>query len=185
MDKQWEPDMNIIGLSGSLRAKSTNSGLLRAAGTFAPNGVEIMEYHDVPIYNGDDEAASGIPARAKEIADALEAADALIIACPEYNFSLPGGLKNLIDWISRIRPTPFAGKPTAILGAAPGPIGTARVQYELRKVLSALDANLVGKPEVFVGLSGSKFDANGDLTDETSLEFVGKLMDALVKKAGG
>ena len=177
--------MKIIGLSGSFRNASTNTGLLRAAGTFAPDGIEIMDYRDVPIYNGDDEAATGIPARAQEIADALTAADALIIACPEYNFSIPGGLKNLIDWISRIRPTPFAGKPTAILGAAPGPIGTARVQYDLRKVMSALDADLVGKPEVFVGLSGTKFDANGDLTDETSREFVGKLVDALVKKAGG
>ncbi len=107
-----------------------------------------------------------------------------MIACPEYNFSIPGGLKNLIDWLSRIRPMPFVRKPTAIMGSAPGPIGTARVQYDLRKVLSALDADLVNKPEVFVGLSGSKFDDKGDLTDDTSREFVGKLVEALVNKAG-
>ncbi len=80
---------------------------------------------------------------------------------------------------------PFVRKPTAIMGSAPGPIGTARVQYDLRKVLSALDADLVNKPEVFVGLSGSKFDDKGDLTDDTSREFVGKLVEALVNKAGG
>ncbi len=176
--------MKIIGISGSLRAASNNTGLLRAASAFAPDGIEIMGYAEVPIYNGDDEAASGAPARAQEIADALAAADGLIIACPEYNFSIPGGLKNLIDWLSRIRPMPFAGKPTAILGSAPGPIGTARVQYDLRKVLSALEADLVTKPEVFVGLSGSKFDGNGDLTDDTSREFLGKLMEALVSKIG-
>lgn len=177
--------MKIIGISGSFRTASNNTGLLRAASAFAPDGIEIMAYADVPLYNGDDEAATGIPGRAQEIADAIAAADGLMIACPEYNFSIPGGLKNLIDWISRIRPTPFMGKPTAILGSAPGPIGTARVQYDLRKVLSALDADLVTKPEVFVGLSGSKFDANGDLTDDTAREFVGKLVEALVKKAGG
>ncbi len=176
--------MKIIGISGSFRAASQNTGLLRAASTFAPDGVDIMSYAEVPLYNGDDEAASGVPARAGEIADAIHEADGLIIACPEYNFSIPGGLKNLIDWLSRIRPMPFVGKPTAILGAPPGPIGTARVQYELRKVLSALDADLVNKPEVFVGLAGSKFDANGDLTDETSREFVGKLGEMLIKKAG-
>lgn len=177
--------MKIIGLSGSFRAASNNTGLLRAASAFAPDGIEILSYADIPLYNGDDEAASGHPARAIEIAEAISQADALLIACPEYNFSIPGGLKNLIDWLSRIRPMPFVRKPTAILGAAPGPIGTARVQYELRKVLSALDADLVNKPEVFVGLAGSKFDENGDLTDDTSREFVGKLVEALVKKAGG
>lgn len=177
--------MKIIGLSGSLRAASSNTGLLRAASTFAPDGIDILSYADVPIYNGDGEAASGAPERAQEIAEAIREADALMIACPEYNFSIPGGFKNLIDWLSRIRPMPFVGKPTAIMGSAPGPIGTARVQYDLRKVLSALEANLVTKPEVFVGLSGSKFDENGDLTDETSREFVGKLMEALLKKANG
>ena len=177
--------MKIIGISGSFRAASNNTGLLRAASGFAPDGIDILNYSEIPIYNGDDEAASGAPARAIEIAETIGQADGLMIACPEYNFSIPGGLKNLIDWLSRIRPMPFVGKPTAILGAAPGPIGTARVQYDLRKVLSALDADLVTKPEVFVGLSGSKFDGNGDLTDDTSREFVGKLVEALVKKTAG
>ncbi len=175
--------MNIIGISGSLRTASNNTGLLRAAAAFAPDGIEIINYAEIPIYNGDDEAADGAPARAVEIAKLISEADALMIACPEYNFSIPGGLKNLIDWLSRIRPMPFVRKPTAIMGSAPGPIGTARVQYELRKVLSALDADLVNKPEVFVGLSGSKFDDKGDLTDDTSREFVGKLVEALVNKA--
>lgn len=177
--------MKILGISGSLRKPSYNSGLLRAASAFAPDGIEMLQYGDIPVYNGDDEAAHGAPARVQEIATQIGEADGLFFATPEYNFSIPGGLKNMIDWVSRVKPMPFAGKPTAIMGAAAGPLGTGRVQYDLRKVLNALNCDIVNKPEVFVGLAGSKFDENGDLTDDTTRDFVRQLTEALVKKIEG
>ena len=177
--------MKILGISGSLRKSSYNSGLLRAAAAFAPDGIEMLSYQDIPIYNGDDEAAGGVPARVQEIAAQIDEADGLFFATPEYNFSIPGGLKNLIDWVSRVKPVPFSDKPTAIMGAAAGPLGTGRVQYDLRKVLNALNADIVNKPEVFVGFAGSKFDENGDLTDDMSRDFVRQLTEALHKKIEG
>ena len=177
--------MNILGISGSLRTGSFNTGLLRAASESVPGGLKILEYGEIPIYNGDDETAHGIPDRVQHIASHIEEADGLFFATPEYNFSIPGGLKNLIDWISRVKPMPFSGKPTAIMGAAAGPLGTGRVQYDLRKVLNALNADIVNKPEVFVGFAGSKCDDNGDLTDDMSRDFVRQLTEALQKKIEG
>ena len=177
--------MKILGISGSLRKASYNSGLLRAASAYSPGGIEMLSYGDIPIYNGDDEAASGVPARVQEIADQIAGADGLFFATPEYNFSIPGGLKNMIDWVSRVKPMPFSGKPVAIMGAAAGPLGTGRVQYDLRKVLNALNSDIVNKPEVFVGFAGSKFDENGDLTDDQSRDFVRQLTEALLKKIDG
>ncbi|MEM7424806.1 MAG: NAD(P)H-dependent oxidoreductase [Pseudomonadota bacterium] len=177
--------MKILGISGSFRTASYNTGLLRAASAFVPDGIEILQYNYIGLYNGDDEAAHGIPDGVQEIAERIAQADGLFFATPEYNFSIPGGLKNLIDWLSRVKPMPFAGKPTAIMGAAAGPMGTGRVQYDLRKVLNALDADIVNKPEVFVGLAGTKFDENGDLTDDTSRGFVRLLTEALQKKIEG
>ncbi len=177
--------MKVLGISGSFRKASYNTGLLRAASAFAPDGIEILQYGDIALYNGDDETAHGVPEHVQEIAARISEADGLFIATPEYNFSIPGGLKNLIDWLSRVKPMPFAEKPVAIMGAAAGPMGTGRVQYDLRKVLNALNANIVNKPEVFVGFAGSKFDENGDLTDDTSRDFVRQLTEALQKKIEG
>lgn len=155
---------------------------MRAASTCASDGIRILNYGEIALYNGDDETANGIPERVQEIAGMIEEADGLLFATPEYNFSIPAALKNLIDWVSRVKPLPLSGKPMAVMGAAAGPIGTGRVQYDLRKVLNALNGKIVNKPEVFVGLAGSKFDGNGDLTDNTTRAFVGKLVVALELK---
>jgi chromate reductase len=105
-------------------------------------------------------------------------ADGLLIVTPEYNFSIPGGLKNLIDWLSRGEDQPFAGKPVAIMSASGGPVGGARVQYDLRKVLLFVNAMTLVKPEVFVGNVATKFNAEGQCTDETTRKFVGAQMTA-------
>jgi chromate reductase len=106
-------------------------------------------------------------------------ADAVLIATPEYNFSIPGVLKNAIDWISRLPDQPFKNKPVAILGASPGPVGTARAQYDLRKVFVFLDAHVLNKPEIMISNAGTRFDAEGKLTDETSRKFLASQIEAL------
>ena len=179
--------MDIIAMSGSLRRASTNRGLIRVAAENAPDGVNInvAEWSDFPVYNGDDETEKGIPGQVTALADRIRAADGLLLSVPEYNFSLPGGFKNALDWLSRVENQPFAGKPTAIMGAATGPMGTGRMQYELRKTLGALNADLVLKPEVFVGFALSKFDDDGNFTDEAGAKFIGQLMATLAKKIQG
>jgi chromate reductase len=109
----------------------------------------------------------------------IKDADALLFASPEYNFSISGVLKNAIDWASRVPDQPFAGKPVAIMGAATGAYGTARSQYELRKILASLDAHLLAKPEVMIAGAASKFDAAGKLTDETARTLIAQQMAAL------
>ncbi|MGI9483443.1 MAG: NADPH-dependent FMN reductase [Hyphomicrobiales bacterium] len=176
--------MNILALSGSLRRASTNRGLLRTAAEESPDGVNITvsEWADFPVYNGDDESENGIPGQVVALAEQIRAADGLLLSVPEYNFSLPGGFKNALDWLSRVENQPLAGKPIAIMGASAGPMGTGRMQYELRKVLGALNADLVLKPEVFVGFAMSKFDDDGKFTDDAGRKFIGQLVEALVKK---
>ncbi|MFY9623675.1 MAG: NADPH-dependent FMN reductase, partial [Rhodoplanes sp.] len=113
------------------------------------------------------------------LADAIRAADGVIFCTPEYNFSLPGGLKNAIDWVSRVPNQPFAGKPIAIESASPGPLGGGRVQYDLRRVMVFLDALTLNKPEIFIGSCASKFDeATGDLKDETTRNFLRQQLEA-------
>jgi len=179
--------MKILAFSGSLRKGSTNTALLRAAADEAPDGVtfNFADWSAIPIYNGDDEAANGTPSSVEALAEQMRAADGFIFAVPEYNFSIPGGFKNTVDWLSRVKQQPFADKPSAVLGAAPGPMGTGRMQYELRKVLTALDADLVIKPEVFVGMAYTKFDDDGRFNDEAGRKFIGLLVEALVAKVKG
>lgn len=179
--------MKILAFSGSLRKGSTNTGLLRAAIEEAPDGVdiEIADWSVIPIYNGDDEAENGAPDSVKALADQMRGADGFLFAVPEYNFSIPGGFKNAIDWLSRVENQPFAGKPSAIMGSAAGPMGTGRMQYDLRKVLGALNADLVLKPEVFVGAALTKFDENGRFTDEDGRKFIARLVEALTAKIEG
>jgi chromate reductase, NAD(P)H dehydrogenase (quinone) len=167
---------NVVGICGSLRKGSYNRMLMNALPGLAPPGMTITEappFREIPLYDGDVHAATGFPAAATALADAIRAADGVIICTPEFNFSLPGGLKNAIDWVSRIPDQPFAGKPVAIQSASPGPLGGARVQYDLRKMLVYLDALTLNKPEVFVGSCPTKFDEKtGALTDQVSRDFV-------------
>src|SRR5918997_1838619 len=143
--------MKILGISGSLRKGSFNSGALRAAQSLAPEGmtIEVAEIGDIPLYN-EDVRTAGLPPSVERFRGEIAAADALLVVSPEYNFSVPGVLKNAIDWASRPPNQPFNEKPVAIMGASGGPVGTARAQYHLRQVLYGLNAYVLNKPEVFI-----------------------------------
>jgi chromate reductase len=173
-------NLKVLGISGSLRKGSYNTAALRAAQELAPAGVtiDIFDLAPIPIYNEDVKAA-GFPAPVQELRQRIAAADALLIATPEYNYSMSGVLKNAIDWASRPPNHPFSDKPVAIMGASPGVTGTARAQYHLRQVCVFLDMHFVNKPEVMIGAAATKFDAEGRLTDETTRGFVRDLVAAL------
>ncbi len=161
--------MKIIAISGALRKASTNTGLLRALMDIAPStiAIELVTLHGIPLYDGDVEAADGKPAAVKELDARIRAGDGVVIATPEYNFSVPGVLKNATDWLSR-GGSPFKWKRVGVIGAADGPLGTGRSQYHLRQNLQALEAIVMPKPEFFAGNASQKFDAQGNLTDDDS-----------------
>ena len=165
--------MNILAISGALRKASTNTALLRAVAAEAPAGmaIEIATLHGIPLYDGDDEAAHGKPDVVVELDKRIRAADGVIIATPEYNFSVPGVLKNATDWLSR-QAAPLKGKRVGVMGASGGPIGTARSQYHLRQNLQALEAVVMPKPEIFVAHSAGKFDKDGKLTDDATRKVI-------------
>lgn len=171
--------LNIVGLCGSLRAGSINRAVLNLAGALMPQSMrlDIVEWREVPLFDA-DVLAQRMPPSAAAIRERIAAADAVVIASPEYNFSVPGGLKNLLDWASRGEDQPFRRKPVALMSAAPGPVGGARMQYDLRKILLFMDAMVLAKPEVFINLAGTKFDALGTCTDEATRKFVGDQMRA-------
>lgn len=174
--------MKILGISGSLRQGSYNSMALRAARKLAPAGMEITiaDIGRIPMFN-DDVRLAGEPAPVAELKAQVRAADAVLLVSPEYNFSVPGVLKNTLDWLSRPPEPPFDGKAVAIMGASGGPLGTARGQYHLRQVLVYMNTFTVNKPEVFIGNAQTKFDANGGLTDETTAKFIVDLLLSLQK----
>ena len=176
--------MNVIGISGSLRKGSYNSMALRAAQKLAPAGMTltIADIANIPMYN-DDVRAAGEPEAVLALKAQIAAADAVLLVTPEYNFSIPGVLKNTLDWLSRPPLTPFDGKPVAIMGASPGPVGTARVQYHLRQVLVFMNSFTVNKPEVFISSCAGKFNAQGELTDEATAKFMTDLLVSLDKLA--
>lgn len=174
--------MKVLGISGSLRKGSFNSMALRAAQKLAPAGMEISiaDISQIPLYN-DDVRAAAEPAAVTALKAQVRAADAVLIVTPEYNFSIPGVLKNTLDWLSRPPEPPFDGKTVAIMGASPGPVGTARVQYHMRQVMVFMNAFVVNKPEVFISNCASKFNEQGELTDETTAKFIGELLVSLEK----
>ena len=164
---------SILGLCGSLRRESYNLSALRAAGEVLPDGLEltITRFDAIPLFNQDVEAEA-IPHAVQQLAQEIRDADAVLIASPEYNFSVSGVLKNAIDWMSRQKPQPFKDKPVALMSATLGPVGGARHQYELRKILGALEALVMPKPEVFINLCQPKFDADGRLVDAAARKAV-------------
>jgi chromate reductase len=168
--------LNVLSICGSLRKGSYNAMVQHALPGLAPEGMKITaapSFAEFPLYNADIQNSSGFPAPVNALADAIRAADGIIFVTPEYNFSIPGGLKNAIDWVSRVQDQPFAGKPVAIQSASPGPVGGARVQYDLRKCMVFLDAVTLNKPEVFVaGVGGKVNEKTGEFTDETSRNFI-------------
>src|SRR4051794_8449590 len=172
--------MKVIGLSGSLRRGSFNTAALRAAQELAPEGmtIETGEIGDLPLYN-DDVRAAGYPPPVARLRAQLAGADAILFVTPEYNYSVPGVLKNAIDWASRPPDQPFDGKPVAIMGASPSLLGTARAQYHLRQMLIFLNALPLNRPEVFITQANAKFDESGRLTDEPTRDIIRKLLQSL------
>ena len=169
---------HIVGLGGSLRKASINAGLLRAAATSAPDEatVAIHSIAGIPLYDGDDEAANGVPATVAALKDAIAAADGLLIATPEYNASIPGVLKNAIDWLSR--PTDdiarvFGDKPVALIGASPGGLGTTLAQHAWLPVLKKLGARPWFGGQLTLSRAGGLFDVHGELTDEDARSKLG------------
>jgi chromate reductase, NAD(P)H dehydrogenase (quinone) len=176
---------NVVSICGSLRKGSYNRMLMTALTGLVPSGMNIKEgpsYAQLPLYNADIQNTSGFPPEATALAYAIRVADGVIFCTPEYNFSLPGGLKNAIDWVSRLPNQPFAGKPVAIQSASPGPLGGGRVQYDLRRMMVFLDALTLNKPEIFVGNCASKFDdKTGELKDETTRNLLKQQLEAFDK----
>lgn len=173
--------IRILGIAGSLREGSYNRNALRAAATVLPDGaeLEILDISGIPMFNQDD--VDELPKSVVELKRKVAEADALLFSTPEYNYSVPGVLKNVIDWGSRpYGDNTWDGKPAAIMGASTGILGTARAQYHLRQVFVALNILVINRPEVMITHAADKFDENGNLTDEQTLKFVRSLVAKLV-----
>ena len=175
--------ISILGISGSLRQGSYNTMALKAAQALAPDGITVTIFdrlREIPLYDDDVRAKDGFPEPVEALRTAIRAADALLLVSPEYNYSIPGVLKNAIDWASRAPDQPFADKPVAIMGASPGLLGTARMQYHLRQCFVFLDSRVLNKPEIMIGQVAAKFDADGNLTDEPTTALIKAQLEALV-----
>jgi chromate reductase len=173
--------LKILGFAGSLRAGSYNKALLRTAADFIPEDVnlEIFDIDGIPAFNQDTER--DMPVKVKDFKSKIREADAILIATPEYNYSVPGVLKNAIDWASRpYGDNPFNEKPVAIMSASVGMLGGARAQYHLRQIFVYLNMYPINGPEVIVTFAQDKFDANGKLIDENTQQFLRQLLDNLV-----
>jgi chromate reductase, NAD(P)H dehydrogenase (quinone) len=172
--------IRILGIAGSLRRQSYNRSALRAAQQLVPEGaaLDIFELDGIPAFNQDEE--KNTPAKVVELKQRIRAADALLIVTPEYNCSIPGVLKNAIDWGTRpYGESAWSGKPAAIMGASPGALGTARAQYHLRQIFVGLNIFPINHPEVMIANAASKFDAQGTLTDETTKKHIRELLQSL------
>ncbi len=167
--------MKFLAICGSLRKESYNLKLLKAFGDMLPSEVsfDIKSLQGIPLFNEDQESIA-IPSSVDQLANDVASADALVIGTPEYNYSIPGVLKNAIDWVSRHSAKPFVGKTAVLMGASPGRLGTARAQYHLRQVAVFLDLRFLNRPEVMVSEAHTKFDAAGRLTDVKTKEILEK-----------
>ncbi|WP_235619024.1 NADPH-dependent FMN reductase [Embleya scabrispora] len=182
-------DVKILAVSGSLRAESHNTRLLHAAQKFAPGGVDIEIYEglrEIPPYDMDQDTPVDRPAAAADLRRRITEADGLLIATPEFNYSIPGVLKNALDWASTdwsgTEGLPLLHKPTAIMGAAPTNFGSVRAQLALRQVFVWTHTDVVVKPEVIAFRSHERFDEAGNLTDETTIGLLRDLLAALRDK---
>ncbi|MGH8307668.1 MAG: NADPH-dependent FMN reductase [Gammaproteobacteria bacterium] len=169
--------LKILGISGSLRKDSYNKLALKAAIELKPADMEIEAFDitPIPVYN-EDVREKGFPPVVEQFRDKIRRADALLIVTPEYNYSVPGVLKNAIDWASRPPDQPFNDKPVAIMGASGSLLGTARAQYDLRRSCVFLNMHPINKPEVMIAMAQNKFDAGGRLTDETARKLIAELL---------
>jgi chromate reductase, NAD(P)H dehydrogenase (quinone) len=176
--------VNVIAICGSLRKGSYNAALARMAPKLAPTGMSIAPAPAIgafPLYNFDVQNSTGFPGPVNDLAAAIRAADGVLICTPEYNWSIPGVLKNAIDWISRLKDQPFAGKPVALQSAAGGLLGGSRAQYHLRQSLTSIDAQLFGRPEVFVTFAAQKFDDKLELKDQIAIDMIRQQLAAFEK----
>ncbi|HEX7032868.1 MAG TPA: NAD(P)H-dependent oxidoreductase [Nitrososphaera sp.] len=172
--------IRILGIAGSLRKGSYNKAALRAAQKLAPENaeIEIFELDGIPLYNQDNEMDP--PEAVSRLKQKIRAADAIMFVTPEYNYSVPGVLKNAIDWASRpYGDSAWEGKPVAIMGASPSMLGTARAQYHLRQMLVFLDMHPLNRPEVMISQAADKFDQQGNLTDPDTARRIKELVNAL------
>jgi chromate reductase len=171
--------IKLVAFCGSLRKGSFNRMALQAFTERAPAGttVETIEIGDWPLYDADLQA-KGFPDKVQAAQQKLLAADGVVFASPEYNYSVSGVLKNAIDWLSRMTPQPFAAKPMVVFGASGGPLGTARAQYHLRQIMVFLDGRMVNKPEVMIGAAQTKF-VDGKFNDEVGSKLLTDLGAAL------
>ena len=173
--------IRILGIAGSLRRKSYNRAALRAAQKLVPANAELQTFDldGIPVFSEDDERTP--PAKVIELKKRIREADAILLVTPEYNYSIPGGLKNAIDWASRpYGDNAWAGKPVALMGASVGRLGTARAQYHLRQVFVFLNMLAVNQPEVMIGNAAEQFDANGNLANEQTQKLIQQLLANLV-----
>jgi chromate reductase len=178
-------ELNVLAMSGSLRARSHNTALLHAARKLNPGGVAIEIEHDLrrlPLYDQDLDTGTP-PPQVAALRARIAAADALLIATPEHNASVPAALKNAIDWISTAPDGLLHGKPVAIAGASPGPFGSVRAQLALRQILAAVGAEVVVKPEVIVFRCDTRFTGDGVLSDPYAAELLRDLLGGLIRKA--
>lgn len=173
--------LTILGIAGSLRRQSFNRSLLRAAQELAPDGasIDIFELDGIPSFNQDEEANP--PAKVAELKQRVRSAGAILFVTPEYNYSVPGVLKNAIDWASRpYGDSAWNGKPVAIMGASVGSIGTARAQYHLRQMFVFLNMYAVNQPEVMLSNAHKHFDQDGKLKDENAKKLIRQLLEELL-----
>jgi chromate reductase len=172
--------LTILGFAGSLRKNSYNKALLRTAAEFVPKSavLETFDLEGIPPFNQDLETQP--PEKVKDFKAKIRTADAILIATPEYNYSIPGVLKNAIDWASRpFAENPFNGKPVAIMGASTGMMGTSRAQYHLRQTFIFLNMYPINLPQVFVAFARDKFDDSGNLKDEKAKQLIKQLLENL------
>jgi chromate reductase, NAD(P)H dehydrogenase (quinone) len=177
--------LNVITICGSLRKGSFNAMLGQSLPALAPSSMVISPSPPIgtlPLYNFDLQQEHGFPAPVLALADAIRAADGVIFVTPEYNYSIPGVLKNAIDWLSRVPQQPFLHKPVAIQSASPSTLGGARAQYHLRQMLVFLEALVLNRPEIMVTFANTKVDeAKGEVTDEPTREIIRQQLAAFAK----
>jgi chromate reductase, NAD(P)H dehydrogenase (quinone) len=177
--------LDVLVICGSLRKGSYNAALARTLAALAPAGIALRDappFDKFPIYNHDIQDSTGFPPEVNAWADAIRKADGVIIVSPEYNWSIPGGLKNAIDWVSRMKDQPFKDKPVALQSAAGGILGGSRMQYHLRQSLTSIDAILFGRPEVIITFAAQKFDEKTlALKDQTAIDLIKQQLAAFEK----
>ena len=177
--------LNVVSICGSLRKGSYNRIVMNALQGYAPEGMRIAEapsYAEFPLYNADIQNSTGFPAPVQTLAEAIRAAGGVIFVSPEYNYGVPGPLKNAIDWVSRLPNQPFANKPIALISASAGILGGGRMQYDLRRSMIFLDAWTMNKPEIFIGNVSQKIDEKtGQIKDEQAIGFIKQQLAVFAK----